>query len=107
MKMSWEIHIQSFTWIKGKRRQKGSSKGKKGDKIRRISVDNGDNKKPRGKKSRARKLMDGKRSALGSKGGPKSNRRVGKSESRRYMDYRMGTKINYDHDEGDKANRKH
>jgi len=38
----------------------------------------------RGKKSRrARILMDGKCSAFGSKGGPKSNRRVGKSESRR------------------------
>jgi len=35
------------------------------------------------KSRRARILMDGKCSAFGSKGGPKSNRRVGKSESRR------------------------
>lgn len=61
------------------------SKRKKDNKIKR-SVDNGDDKKPRGrgkKSRRARVLMDVKRSALGSKGGPKSNKRVGKSESRR------------------------
>jgi len=78
MKMSWRIHIHID------KKEKGSLKEKKGDKIKRISVDNGNDEKPRGKKSKTeKKLMDGKRSALGFKGGPKSNRRVGKSDGRR------------------------
>jgi hypothetical protein len=65
--------------------------------------------KTQGRKSRrARKLMDGKRSAHGSKGGPKSNRRVGKSESRWYIVWkRRSTRIMIKKDEGDKANRTH
>jgi hypothetical protein len=51
--------------------------------------------------------MDGKRSALGSKGGPKS-KRVGKSENREYIVWeRRSTTIMIKKDEGDKANGTH
>lgn len=97
------------------KRKRGQSKGEKVEKINTKSVEGGDDgntetRSQRGQENQPpinRRIAE-KRSALESRW-LKLDRRAGNSESRRerYLKgiYRMGTKIDYDHDGGNKANK--